>query len=57
LHRLPELLENSDLEVRIAGGEAISLLYELARELDEVGGQLLSDRLWDIPIINQYFVE
>ncbi|KAF6024932.1 IFRD1 [Bugula neritina] len=35
LHRLPELLENSDLEVRIAGGEAISLLYELARELDE----------------------
>lgn len=36
IHKLPELLESTDLDVRIAGGESISLLYELAREQDEV---------------------
>ncbi|XP_067929360.1 interferon-related developmental regulator 2-like [Watersipora subatra] len=35
LHKLPELLESPDLDVRIAAGESISLLYELAREQDE----------------------
>ena len=36
LHKLPEILESADLEIRIAAGEAISQLYELAREQDEV---------------------
>lgn len=35
LKRLPELLESSDVELRIAAGEAIAILYELAREYDE----------------------
>ena len=36
LHKLPELLESADLDVRIAGGESISLMYELSWEQDEV---------------------
>ena len=42
LHKLPEILESSDLDMRIAAGEAISLLYELAREQDEVGHSVFS---------------
>lgn len=33
--RLPELLESSDLELRIAAGETIAIFYEIAREFRE----------------------
>lgn len=35
LGRLHDVLRNSDVEIRIAAGEAIALLYEIAREIDE----------------------
>lgn len=39
LPRLPELLESVDIELKIGAGEALALLYELAREQDEVSIQ------------------
>ena len=36
LNKLPELLESSDVEMRIAAGDTIALLYELMRQHDEV---------------------
>ncbi len=36
LPKLPELLESPDVELRISAGDTIALLYELAREMDEV---------------------
>lgn len=36
INKLPDLLRNSDVELRIAAGEAIALLYEKAREIIEV---------------------
>ncbi|XP_041350037.1 interferon-related developmental regulator 1-like [Gigantopelta aegis] len=33
--RMPDLLKNQDLELRISAGEAIALMYELGREEDE----------------------
>ena len=42
LVRLSDLLQNADVDVRICAGEAIALLYELARADEEVGtAQLL----------------
>uniref|UniRef100_T1J854 Interferon-related developmental regulator N-terminal domain-containing protein n=1 Tax=Strigamia maritima TaxID=126957 RepID=T1J854_STRMM len=43
--RLSELLESSDVELRIVAGETIALLYEIAREEDEnfMGGETLDD--------------
>uniref|UniRef100_A0A0B7AXC3 Interferon-related developmental regulator N-terminal domain-containing protein n=1 Tax=Arion vulgaris TaxID=1028688 RepID=A0A0B7AXC3_9EUPU len=35
LGHLQDLLKNSDVELRMTAGEAIALLYELAREFDE----------------------
>ncbi|XP_064632666.1 interferon-related developmental regulator 2-like isoform X2 [Lineus longissimus] len=35
LPKLPQLLESADVDLRIAAGEAIALMYELAREQDE----------------------
>ena len=35
LVKLPQLLESQDLDLRITSGEAIALMYELAREEDE----------------------
>ena len=35
LYKLPDLLKSNDLDLRIAGGEAIALLYELAREEED----------------------
>ncbi|KAL5014849.1 hypothetical protein ScPMuIL_009119 [Solemya velum] len=35
LPRLPDLLHNQDVDLRIAAGETIALMYELAREDDE----------------------
>lgn len=37
LPKLPDLLLSSDVDLRITAGEAIALMYELAREEDEVG--------------------
>ena len=36
LKKLSELLLNADVDIRISAGEAIALLYELARADDEV---------------------
>ena len=36
LNRMSDLLRNADVDVRICAGEAIALLYELARADDEV---------------------
>lgn len=36
LEHLPDLLHSADVELRIEAGETIALLYELAREDDEV---------------------
>lgn len=33
---MSDLLESADVELRIVAGETIALLYELAREEDEV---------------------
>ena len=35
LAKLPQLVESQDVDLRITAGEAIALLYELAREEDE----------------------
>jgi len=35
LYRLPELLESSDVELRISAGDAIAIFYEIIRELDD----------------------
>lgn len=37
LPKLPRLLESEDVNMRIAAGETIALLFELARDLDCVG--------------------
>lgn len=36
LPKLPRLLESDDVNMRIAAGETIALLFELARDLDSV---------------------
>lgn len=36
LPKLPRLLESDDVNMRIAAGETISLLFELARDMDPV---------------------
>jgi len=36
LKKLTDLLLNADVDIRISAGEAIALLYELARAADEV---------------------
>lgn len=36
LNRLPKLLESSDVDLRIVAGEAIAMLYEIARFDDQV---------------------
>lgn len=36
IEHLPDLLHSSDVELRIEAGETLALLYELAREEDEV---------------------
>ena len=36
LRKLSDLLLNADVDVRISAGEAIALLYEMARADDEV---------------------
>lgn len=35
LYRLPELLESSDVDVRITAGDAIAIFYEVIRESDD----------------------
>lgn len=35
LPRLPEILESPDVDLRIAAGESVAILYELAREYDD----------------------
>lgn len=36
LPKLPRLLESEDVNMRIAAGETIALLFELARDMDSV---------------------
>lgn len=36
LAKLPRLLESEDVNMRIAAGETIALLFELARDVDAV---------------------
>lgn len=36
LAKLPRLLESEDVNMRIAAGETIALLFELARDIDAV---------------------
>ena len=36
LKKMSDLLLNADVDIRISAGEAIALLYELARTDDEV---------------------
>lgn len=36
IEHLPDLLHSSDVELRIEAGETLALLYELAREENEV---------------------
>ncbi|XP_023215263.1 interferon-related developmental regulator 1-like [Centruroides sculpturatus] len=44
LKRLPELLESSDLELRIAAGECIAIFYELIREYkNDYEGENITD--------------
>ena len=37
MSKVSELLQSKDIELRIVAGETLALLYELAREKDEVG--------------------
>lgn len=46
LHKLPSLLSCDDLNMRIAAGETLALLFELARETDAVS------RLWQGKLFN-----
>jgi len=43
LKKLSELLLNADVDIRISAGEAIALLYELARADDEVRRSILKN--------------
>jgi len=43
LSKLSDLLQNADVDVRICAGEAIALLYELARTDDEVDTAVTSE--------------
>lgn len=45
--RISELLDSSDLELRMTAGEAIAVLHELAREGDEDFQPKNADDLWD----------
>lgn len=45
LHKLPRLLESEDVNMRIAAGETIALLFELARDMDSVSSRLRRHRL------------
>lgn len=47
LGKLPDILLNSDVEIRIAAGEAIALLYEIARTEDEDFDDVDFDSLCD----------
>lgn len=48
LHKLPSLLSCDDLSMRIAAGETLALLFELARETDAVSEcQQLNFLHWD----------
>lgn len=40
LPKLPRLLESEDVNMRIAAGETIALLFELARDMDCVSSKL-----------------
>jgi len=40
LNKLSDLLLNADVDIRICAGEAIALLYEMARTDDEVEVQV-----------------
>lgn len=40
LPKLPRLLESEDVNMRIAAGETIALLFELARDMDSVSSHL-----------------
>lgn len=42
LAKLPRLLESEDVNMRIAAGETIALLYELARDVDAVSFDLIT---------------
>lgn len=43
LHKLPSMLSCDDVNMRIAAGETLALLFELARETDAVSIGLLFD--------------
>lgn len=45
LPKLPRLLESEDVNMRIAAGETIALLFELARDLDSVSSVQCSQLL------------
>ena len=38
LPKMPQLLRSGDVDLRIAAGEVIALLYELGRDQNEVSG-------------------
>ncbi|NXW08131.1 IFRD1 regulator, partial [Fregetta grallaria] len=46
LHKLPSLLSCDDLNMRIAAGETLALLFELARETDAVTLKSKSNTSW-----------
>lgn len=48
LPKLPRLLESEDVNMRIAAGETIALLFELARDMDSVS-EVQSQAAFNIP--------
>lgn len=54
LPKLPRLLESEDVNMRIAAGETIALLFELARDMDAVSSNHVSFNIQDliIPVIH-----
>lgn len=48
LPKLPRLLESEDVNMRIAAGETIALLFELARDMDSVS-EVQSHAAFNIP--------
>ena len=57
LPKLPRLLESEDVNMRIAAGETIALLFELARDMDAVSWNHVSFNIPDliIPVIHCTF--
>ena len=51
LSKMPQLLQSTDVDLRIAAGEGIALLYELGRDRNEVRRQTCRPIEWESHVV------